>query len=93
LDEVRGNASILSGIAKPTSQVQAICVKFIFIKSLYQKMIDANKASDMMSPLEKLAEPSGVAGAMDQMKQKSGGLPADLMEDFDFDLIDNCSYV
>ena len=40
LDEVRGNAAILSGIAKPSIQIQAICVKFIFIKSLYQKMID-----------------------------------------------------
>lgn len=34
IDEVRANAVILSGIAAPSTVQQAVCVKFIFIKSL-----------------------------------------------------------
>ena len=50
----------------------------------------------MMSPLEKLAEPAGVTGAMDQMAKQKGGTTAqsdDMMKDFDLELIDNCSYM
>lgn len=50
----------------------------------------------MMSPLEKLAEPAGVSGAMDQMGKTKGGATAqadDIMKDFDLELIDNCSYM
>jgi hypothetical protein len=55
-------------------------------------MIDQGQASDMMSPLEKLAEPAGVPGAMDQMA-KTKGESDDIMKDFDLELIDNCSYM
>jgi len=36
IDEVRGDAVILSGIAQPVIHIQAVCVKFIFIKKLLE---------------------------------------------------------
>ena len=90
LDEVRGNAAILSGITKPSNQIQAICVKYIFIKSLYQKMIDMGQAADMMSPLDKIAD-NGNRGGKDTAGSSNQG--EEIVKDFDLELIDNCSYM
>lgn len=46
IDEVRANAVILSGIAAPSSVQQAVCVKFIFIKSLLYDGFDNKEMLD-----------------------------------------------
>lgn len=56
LDEVRSNAMILSGIAQPSTQVQAVCVKFIFIKGMLN-------AKDIPA-IENMPEPASVNDAL-----------------------------
>ena len=55
---------ILSGIAQPSTQVQAVCVKFIFIKGILN-------AKDI-AVIEKMPPPASVADALQQMAKQKG---------------------
>jgi len=46
IDDVRGNAVILSGIAQPSPHIEAVCVKFIFISSVVGKNQEGGGLAD-----------------------------------------------
>ena len=56
---------ILSGIAQPSTQVQAVCVKFIFIRSILGDLKNNQVVANM-------PEPDTVADAVKQMAKQKG---------------------
>lgn len=90
LDEVRSNAMILSGIAQPNPFVQAVCVKFLYVKEVIGNLPEQFKHCKEWPMLGK-AE----VEAMQRLKAQSVDEKAkkDLLRDFDFDFIDNCCYL
>ena len=81
---MRGNAVILSGIAQPVIHIQAVCVKFIFIKKLLEGHDDLGDAIAKMQSNEP-ADPAAIA---DDAKG-----PEQILKEFDLDMIDTCSFV
>mmetsp|Transcript_5847 Transcript_5847/g.9391 ORF Transcript_5847/g.9391 Transcript_5847/m.9391 type:complete len:134 (-) Transcript_5847:2079-2480(-) len=79
---------ILSGIAAPTPWIQAICVKFIFIRSI----IGEEFQTDNLPHMAILGDDE--VAAMNKQNNITENLSTrDVLQDIDFEIIDNCSYV
>ena len=83
LDEVKGSAQILSGIAVPPTQQQAVVVKYIFVDEILKYGLHESKNNE-----DKNQDNGGNVDEKDN--EKKGNT---MLSELEFEDIDKCAYL